>query len=156
HMEEYHMSIVIRRNPVREMAAIQSAMDRFFDETWRNFEGNTDATLAVDVHESDQNYLLMANLPGVNSDDIDITLHDGTLTISADLPQPEVNEGVRVRVQERAYGSYSRSLRLPKAVDGDSVEAAYDNGVLVLTLPKSADAQPRQIPIRANATLSEG
>jgi HSP20 family protein len=149
------MSIVIRRNPIREMAAMQTAMDRFFEDTLRGFEGNDNA-LALDVHESDEAYLLMSNLPGISTDDIDITLHDGVLTISAELPKAEVNEGIRVRIQERPYGTYTRSLRLPKAVDNNAVEAAYENGVLMLTLPKSAEAQPRQIPIRTNGTLTDG
>jgi HSP20 family protein len=149
------MSIVIRRNPIREMATMQNVMDRFFEDTWRNFDGATDNILALDVHETDNAYLLMGNLPGVNVDDIDITLHDGNLTITADLPKPETKDGVRVRLQERPYGTYSRSIRLPKAVDNNEVEAAYENGVLMLTLPKSEEAQPRQIPIKTNGALPE-
>ena len=148
------MSITIRRNPVREMMALQNAMDRFFEDSWRGFEGN-DNVLALDVHESDEAYLLMANTPGVSAEDIDITLHDGVLTITAEVRTPDVKEGVRVHIQERPSGTYTRTLRLPKAVNNEGVEASYDNGVLILTLPKSVDAQPRQIPIKVNSRLAE-
>lgn len=147
------MSIVIRRNPIREMAAIQSAMDRLFEDTWRGYTSDSENTLAIDAHENDNAYVILANLPGVASDAIDITLHDGVLTISAELVQPEVAEGVRIHAQERPYGRYTRSLRLPKAVDAENVEANYENGVLALTLPKTPDAQPRQIPIKNGKVL---
>lgn len=150
------MSIVIRRNPMREIAAMQNMMDRFFEDTLRGFEGNMDNMLALDVHESDEAYLLLANLPGVNAENIEVTLHDGVLHISAELPKAEVAEGVRVRLEERPYGTYTRSIRLPKAVNNSGVEAAYENGVLALTLPKSEEAQPRQIPIKVSGNLSDG
>lgn len=153
------MSIVIRRNPIREMAAIQNAMDRLFEDTWRStglLDGDRNAILAIDVHENESGYILMSNLPGVNADQIDVTVHDGVLTITAELPQAEPAEGTRVLVNERPYGHYSRSLRLPKAVDANNVEANFDDGVLTLHLPKSADAQPRQIQIKkANGVLSD-
>ncbi|MEO1439336.1 MAG: Hsp20/alpha crystallin family protein [Chloroflexota bacterium] len=147
------MSIVIRRNPIREMAAMQNAMDRLFEDTWRGMGLNAEAdnTLAIDVHENDEAYTLLANVPGANPANIEITLHDSVLTINADLPQADVEDGTRVHINERVSGTYVRSLRLPKAVDASAVEAAYENGVLVLTLPKTPDAQPRQIPIRNGA-----
>jgi HSP20 family protein len=156
HRRIFNMSILIRRNPIREMAAMQRAVDRLFEDTWREFgmEQGGDNVLALDVHESDQAFLITANIPGVNMESVEVTLHDGVLSISAELPQPEVKEGVRVRLQERPFGTYSRTVRLPKAVDGEKVEAAYENGVLALTLPKTPDAQPRQIPIRNSGNLA--
>jgi len=141
---------------MREIAAMQSMMDRFFEDSLRGFDTTADNTLALDIHESDEAYLLLANLPGVNSDNIEVTLHDGLLHISAEMPKAEVAEDVRVRMEERPYGTYTRSIRLPKAVDNTAVEAAYENGVLALTLPKAEDAQPRQIPIKVNGTLTDG
>lgn len=152
------MSIVIRRSPIREMAALHNVMDRFMEDAWRSLgvDESNNQVLAIDVHESDDAYLLLTNLPGMNPENIEVSLHDGVLTIAGELPQPEVNEGVRVRIQERAYGNFSRSLRLPKAVNAERVEAAYENGVLALTLPKTPDAQPRQIPIKRGAALNDG
>jgi len=148
------MSIVIRRNPIREMVAMKSAMDRLFEDTWRGINSESENTLAVDVHENEQAYTLLTNVPGVNPENIEITLHDGVLTINAEIPKVEIAEGVRVHIQERASGSYTRTLRLPKAVSSDGVEAAYENGVLALTLPKTPDAQPRHIPIKTTPSLN--
>ncbi len=147
------MSILIRRNPIRDMAAMQSAMDRLFDDAWRGMADDNERVLAIDVHEADDAYTIMTNVPGVDSENIDITLHDGILTIAAELPKAQAEDGVRVHVAERVYGQFTRTISLPKAVDSERVEATFDNGVLTLFLPKTAEAQPRQIPIKAGNVL---
>ncbi len=143
------MSTIIRWNPFREIAAMQSMMDRFFDDAWRNFGASAGVNmLALDVSETDEAYYIHASVPGLKPEQININLQDGILTINAELPQPETTDGTRWVMQERVYGKFSRSLTLPQAVDSEKVEAAYDNGVLTLTLPKLPSAQPRQIPIK--------
>lgn len=136
------MATMIRWNPVQELADIQRAMNRIMEETNR--------TLPLDIHERDDAYVIAANIPGVNADDIDIRLHEDVLTISAEIPAPQVEENTRVLVRERGYGKYSRSVTLNFPVDADKIEAAYENGVLVLVLPKLPEAQPRTIKVRAN------
>jgi len=151
------MAISIRRtNPLREMAAMQNAMDRMFEDTWRNVNDSVSNPLALDIHENSDGYTLLANVPGVNPDNIEITMHEGALTIGTEIAQPETQEGTRIHTQERPYGQFSRTLRLPRAVDANAIEADYENGVLQLWLPKSADAQPRQIPVRVGNTLTDG
>lgn len=144
------MTTLVRWNPFREMAAMQSAMDRIFDETWRNVRGNADSTLALDVHETDAAYIVQTALPGANPDSIQVSVHDGVLTISTEIVQVPI-ENSRTLIQERVYGKFTRSLRLPQMVDIDNVNAAFENGVLTLTLPKSPEAQPRQIPVRTHS-----
>ena len=140
---------VIRWNPFRELAAMQSAMDRIFDDTWRDARpALMGSNLPLDVHESEGEYTIVANLPGVNADDININLHDGTLSIGVEIPQPTAEENVRVLIQERFYGKLSRRINLPQPVDADNVEATYNDGVLTLTLPKTEEAKPRAIPVR--------
>lgn len=141
------MSTVIRWNPIRELAAMQTAMDRIFDETCRNFN-DTAHSLMLDVRENDGAYTIIANLPGMNPDDININLHDGLLTIVADIPAPAVDEDTRVLVNERVYGKFARRLNLRQPVDADNIDATYENGVLTLVIPKTPEAQPRQIPVR--------
>ncbi|TVR22795.1 MAG: Hsp20/alpha crystallin family protein [Anaerolineaceae bacterium] len=141
------MSTIVRWNPFREMAALQSAMDRMFDETWRNTGGVIGNSIPMDVNESDTAYTITAEMPGVNADNININLHDGLLTISAEIFAPEVGENERTLVQERVYGKFSRSVRLPNTVDIDSANASFDDGVLTLVLPKTPEVQPRQIPV---------
>jgi len=146
---------MIRRfNPVREMVEMQRAMDRFFDETWRGSNGDDFAsTLALDVSENNESYAVNANLPGMNPDDIEVTFHDGVLTISGETQREEEREGERALVRERYYGKFTRSLRLPQPVDADNIASNYENGVLTLTLPKSAEAQPRRIAVNRNQAL---
>lgn len=156
------MATIVRWNPVREFAAMQDVMDRIFEENRRgNRNGNTvnasgvnTRSLALDVRENENTYTVVTVLPGINPDNIDVHLHDNVLTISAEIAKPDVEENTRVLLSERMYGKFSRSINLPNEVDGDNVEAAYDNGVLTLTLPKVEEAQPRQIPVRVNNQLA--
>lgn len=146
------MATVVRWNPIREMAAMQSAMDRIFDDAWRTTRGSG-SSLLMDVHETNKAYTVFATLPGLTPDHINVSLHDGVLTISADVPERTTEEGVRVLLQERPYGKFSRSITLPQPINNDEVDAAYENGILMLTLPKSPEAQPRTIPVKVNSSL---
>lgn len=138
------MTTLTRWNPIRDMAAMQHAMDRAFEDARRSTRGSL---LALDVHESDTGYTVIANVPGIDSDAINVSLHDNKLTISAELPKPS-DEDVRLLVQERTFGKFSRTVNLPQPVDSDAVAASYENGVLVLDLPKVPEVQPRQIPVK--------
>ncbi len=145
------MTTVVRWNPLREMAAMQGALDRLFDESWRNVRSGSDTgALALDVHETDNAYLVTAALPGVNPDAVNINLLDGVLTISGEVQQA-TPENSRALMLERVYGKFQRSIRLPQAVDASAVEAHMENGVLMLTLPKTPEAQPRTIPVKTGS-----
>ncbi len=141
---------IVRWNPLREIAAMQNVMDRLVDEAWQDFRPfNGGSTLPLDIHEDENNYTIVANIPGLTSDDININLHENALTIDVEIAQPEVAEGTRVLVQERFYGRLTRRFSLAQPVNVESVAADYSNGVLTLTLPKTAEAKPRQIPVRS-------
>ncbi len=143
-----------RWNPFREMAAMQNALDRLFEDTWRTGWPTTGgSSLALDVHETDTGYTVKADLPGLNPDQINVKIENGALVISANLPQPTVPENTRVLIQERPFGQFVRTVNLPQRVDTQHVEASYEHGVLTLTLPKSPEAQPKLIPIKANGKL---
>ena len=137
-------------NPFREMAAMQSSLDRFFDDTWRTgWPLSMTNTLPLDLYETDTGYIASVAIPGVNQDQISIRFEKGILTISAEIPQPEI-ENARVLIQERGSGQYSRSISLSQFADVDKAEAHYENGVLLLHLPKSQEAQPKRISIKTN------
>lgn len=151
------MTNIIRWNPFREMANMQSAMDRMFEDAWRGNWPTTFAGLdspALDIHESDTAYTVAVPLPGVKPEEINVKMQNGTLTISGELPQPTVAENSKVVVQERYFGKFSRSVTLPQSVDASKIEATYDNGVLNLNLPKLPEAQPKQIAIKVKPMLS--
>jgi len=141
------MTTVVRWNPVREMAAMQSALDQLFENNWHGTRGADIGALALDVHETDQNYTISAAVPGVSADAVSISFHDSVLTIAGEIPQTTL-ENSKALMLERGYGKFQRSIRLPQPVDTSAVEANIENGVLTLTLPKTPEAQPRQIPVK--------
>lgn len=154
------MSSITRWNPVREFNAMQNFMDRLIEETARPLRGMVESyegvtgSLALDVVEEDKSYTVTTSLPGVKAEDIKVNMHDDLLTIEAEIPaktteKTETTNGRKVLMQERAWGKFSRSIRLPQTVKSDSVEAAFDNGVLTLTLPKADNVLPRSIPVKA-------
>lgn len=148
---------IVRWNPVRDMVAMQNAMDRLFEDTWRGFDSTPNQNLPLDAYETDQAYTVVASVPGLGADDINITLHEGTVTIAGEWTEPagETDENnTRALLRERFYGKFNRSINLPQIIDVDGVEATYENGVLTLTLPKQPNAQPRQIPVRASNIIS--
>ncbi|MCC6613836.1 MAG: Hsp20/alpha crystallin family protein [Anaerolineae bacterium] len=150
------MTTMIRWNPVRDMMAMQNAVDRMFDDNWRAVRpSNGTYSLPLDVYENDASYVIVATLPGVGADNIQVNWHDDVLTISAELPQgaPE-GENQRTHMIERAAGKVSRSLRLSRPINTEGVEAVYENGVLTLTLPKTPEAQPKMIPVRTTISAN--
>ncbi|MCU0513992.1 MAG: Hsp20/alpha crystallin family protein [Anaerolineae bacterium] len=141
---------MIRWNPVREMATMQRMMDRLMDDAWTTAAAAAPThALALDVHESAEAYTVVAALPGINPDQIEVTLNNRTLTITADLPGATAAEGAKVLLNERLAGKFSRSITLGQMVNGDAIAAEYAWGVLTLTLPKAESAKPRQIPVRS-------
>lgn len=144
------MAKIVRWNPIREMAAMQSAMDRLFEDTWTTAASRNWPTqsLALDVHETENEYIVMADLPGLSADDIEVTLHEGVLNISGEVAKESVEDDkTRVHLQERFYGKFTRSLNLPQPINADAVEASFEKGVLKLTLPKAENAKPRTIKV---------
>jgi len=112
--------------------------------------GNRNFGLALDVEENEERYVVRADLPGVSLEDISVNIHDDLLTISAETTSESNDDSRRVLVRERRVGKFSRSLRFPIPVNGDNVEASFENGVLSVAVPKAEDAKPRQIPVRVS------
>ncbi|RMD49028.1 MAG: Hsp20/alpha crystallin family protein [Candidatus Thermofonsia bacterium] len=148
------MTRLVRWNPARELMDIRNEFDRLFDEafgvTRTRWSDGTAWTLPLDVVERDEDFVVTASLPGVNPDDIDISMADNTLTIKAEVKEDKEVEEAQYHLRERRYGSFMRSVTLPVQVDADHVEAAYENGVLTLTIAKAEEIKPRRIQIKAN------
>ena len=142
------MSTIVRWNPIREMAAMQNTMDRLFSDAWNNKRAQSGSLLALDVHEIDEAYHVVANLPGVSDENISINIHEGVLTISAALEQEDIDENARVLLRERSTGKFSRSVKLAQPIAIDDVEATYEDGVLALVLPKVPEVQPKSIQVK--------
>ncbi len=105
------------------------------------------ASMPVDVTEAEDRYIVKASIPGIPADDIDVTVHDGVLTIKAETRSETEQQETHYRLRERHVGSVQRRFTLPTTVDGDQVTAEYDHGVLTLNLPKASTAQPKRIAI---------
>ncbi len=145
------MATLVRWNPVNDVFAMQNAFDRLLDETLRIVNTDTNGAtyrLPLDAHESQNAYTIIASLPGVAAENVNISFKEDVLTISAELPITQPAEGARILMSERTGGKFSRSVRLNEPVDADAIEATLINGVLTLTLPKSPEAQPRHIPVK--------
>ena len=102
---------------------------------------------AVDVYEDKDSLLVKAELPGLKKEDIEISLHDGFLTLSGERKLEQKQEGAEVSRSERWVGRFHRSISLPCGVEADKITATYNEGVLTVALPKAEEAKPKQIPI---------
>ncbi|RTZ58552.1 MAG: hypothetical protein DSZ33_05735 [Gammaproteobacteria bacterium] len=104
---------------------------------------------AMDIVEQDDAYKIIVDLPGVTQDDIDVTVHEGVLTINAERKAENIEKDDQGRVirQERRYGKYIRSVKLAQDVQEDKVEAKYKDGVLELVLPKKEEVKPKKISV---------
>jgi HSP20 family protein len=118
---------------------------------WDPFQASrTVATFApsFEVKETPDAYVVKADLPGVKDEDLDISLHNGVLSVSGARKTQERKEGETYFVYERQYGQFSRSFALPETADPDKVEAKLDAGVLSLTIAKKVQAKPRRIELK--------
>jgi HSP20 family protein len=139
----------MRENVLDRMMTLARAMDESFGPQAQDRRGLWFP--ALDVYETEGAYVAELDLPGVHSENVDISFEQGTLTIrgtrAPTVKAPEKGE-LRVFSAERVSGSFVRSVRLPEYVDGEKIEASYTNGVLTVTIPKAAAARPRKITIR--------
>ena len=101
---------------------------------------------ALDLYQSSDNVIAVVELPGMRKEDIDISLHDGTLTISGERKRENSSNGEAERT-ERYIGRFRRSIALPTRVDANKVGATYRDGILTVTLPKAEEAKPKQIQV---------
>jgi len=102
----------------------------------------------LDLAERDDALLVTAELPGIDPGDIDISVKDGTLSITGEKKQAEEEQKENYYRAERRYGRFRRDIPLPASVDPDKVDAKYENGVLRVTMPKSEQARPKRIPVK--------
>jgi HSP20 family protein len=142
---------IVRWEPFRELSSLQTEMNRLFNAAFDTSPagngGNRRWAPAMDLLETEDHFVLRADLPGMTESDVNIELEDNVLTVSGErkAEREEKREGF-YRV-ERAFGSFSRSLTLPKGVDAEAVTAGFDNGVLEVRIPKPEQRKPRKITI---------
>jgi HSP20 family protein len=139
---------------MRELATMRQVMDRMLDEDFFRFapvwerNGGEVTSLALDVAEKDDAYVVKASVPGINPEDVEITLTDNVLTIRGETKADNDIKQENYHLRERRFGAFMRSVTLPNAVDADKIEAVNENGVLTLTLPKAESVKPRKIEVK--------
>ncbi len=145
---------LIRWDPTRELTSLQSEMNRLFStffDTPTHGAGNGTALRrwipAMDLVETDEHFVLRADLPGLSEDDVSIELEDNVLTISGERKAEHEDRKEGYYRVERAYGNFARSLTLPEGVDADAVSASFDRGVLEVRIPKPEERKPRKVAI---------
>lgn len=111
-------------------------------------------TPSTDISETDDSYEVRAELPGIPSEDVHISVKDDYLTIKGEKRQENVDDSNNYKRIERSYGSFERRFSLPPKVDTDSIKAEFADGVLSLSIPKTEEAKPKEIPITVQTEVS--
>lgn len=149
------MTNLTRYNPLGEALSLRQAMDRLFEDSfvsplsWRTVAGAN--WPAIDIHETPDEVVMTAALPGIKPEDVEITMVGQTLSMRGEFKADESIEQGRHLVQERRYGTFHRQIELPVRVQGDRAEASFENGLLTLHIPKAEEVKPRQIQIQAGS-----
>jgi HSP20 family protein len=143
-----------------DMVSLRDAMDRLLAESVvrpRGEGGGMMSTLAVDVSEQGDDFVITAPIPGVKPEDVEISVLGDTLRISGERREQrqEGGEGQRWILREQRFGSFERIVRLPSPVKADRANAEFRDGILSITLPKTEEAKERRIPVRAGSGESQ-
>jgi HSP20 family protein len=134
------------------LSNLRDHINRIFELNFpaRPAEAFGDWAPALDAFEDKDKYTVSVELPGLKKEDINVTVHDGVLTVSGERKsEKEVKEGT-VHRTERYYGKFSRSVSLPAAVRAEKVAANYRDGVLTVEIPKAEEAKPKQIEVKVS------
>jgi len=133
------------------LSSLHDEIDRLFEaplaELARSSSLLSGWTPAVDVYEQKENFVVKAELPGMRKENITVSLHDGSLSISGERQSETKHEDSEVFRAERYFGRFQRTVTLPAPVAADKVRAQYKDGVLTITLPKTEEAKPKQIDV---------
>lgn len=149
----------MRRETADPLSALQSNIDRAFETFWRAFDlpisstgraGFPSATLPIDVRETDRELEVTAELPGMDENDVEISVAEGILTIRGKKEAERASEEEGYFLRERSFGTVDRVISLPEGLDLDSAKATFNNGVLTIKIPKTAEAQAaiKRIPVQ--------
>ncbi len=143
---------IVRWKPFRDMVSIQDEMNKLFDDFFGRPVARTDWTEgvwspSVDVSEDKDNVVIKAEMPGMNKDDVKISIQDNVLTLKGEKRQEKEEKDKNYHRIERSYGSFCRSFQLPTSVKSDKIKANYKDGVLSVMLPKTEEVKPKEIPI---------
>ncbi|MBI5303518.1 MAG: Hsp20/alpha crystallin family protein [Chloroflexi bacterium] len=141
---------ISRWEPFKEMMTLRQAMDRLFEDSVvrpARYWSEAGAYLPLDVFTTKDAIVVRALVPGVKPADVEITIEGSTVTLRGEYKAPQ-EEGTYL-LQEQRYGPFARSIELALAIQADKAEAAFDNGVLTLTIPKAEEIKPKVIKVKS-------
>jgi HSP20 family protein len=143
---------VVRWEPFRALAALQSEMSRWMNQMAGGAQGGNGGSSstwlpALDAWETENELVLSFDLPGIAEDQISVELDDNVLTVSGTRERAEAQSGDRFYRFERRFGTFSRSVTLPQGVDEEAINAAYRDGVLEVRVPKPEEPKPKRIQV---------
>lgn len=146
---------LIRWEPAREISSLQQEMNRLFNTFFDAPASGGGAAAggarrwvpAMDLVETEDHFVLRADLPGVSEADVDLSLEENVLTLKGERKVEHESKGEGFYRVERATGAFSRSLTLPEGIDGDAITATFDKGVLEVRIPKPEQRKPRKLQI---------
>jgi HSP20 family protein len=142
--------------PWRPFGGELSSLRREMDDLWNRFFGETPTARrlaeewwpSVDVSETKDNFVIKAELPGLDAKDVEVSISGNVLTLKGEKKKEEEEKGEHHYRSERYYGSFQRTFQLPANVKADKVEATFEKGVLKVTLPKVEEAKKKQIEVK--------
>jgi HSP20 family protein len=146
-------------SPLRDLMTMRDSMDRLLDDrwispgSWLTWSSAGASYLPLDVYETSDEIVVRAVVPGVEADGIDVQFQGGVLTLRAKNEEPVLPDGATWLLHEVTAGEYIRQVTLPRAIDADQAQTTFQNGVLTLTLPKTADSKPKQIKVASTPQI---
>jgi HSP20 family protein len=149
-------------SPLRDFMSLRDGMDRLFEDrwispgSWLTWSPMGTNFLPLDIYETSDDVVVRAIVPGVGPDGIDIQFEGGVLTIRAKAEEQDIPEGATWLVHEVTPGEYIRQVTLPRSIDADRAETMFEHGLLTLSLPKTADAKPKQIKVGSARQIGAG
>lgn len=139
---------------VGRLFGLRDELDRLFESSFDDLARGSRLlgtwNPAVDLYEDKDNVIVKAEVPGLKKEDIEVSLHNGVLSISGERKSEEKVEDAETCRSERFVGRFHRTVTLPSEVKGDQVKAQYNDGILTITLPKAEEAKPKQIQVNTN------
>lgn len=140
---------LVKWNPTRSLLNFDSALiEDFFKNNWLTERRDTNWMPAVDIEEDENSYKFYVELPGLQKDDVKISLHEDILSIKGEKKLEKKEENKNYHCYERRYGKFERSFRLNDDVIVDKIDASFKNGVLTVELPKAEIAKPKEIQVK--------
>ena len=143
---------IVRGEPSRELSSLQTEMNRLFNAAFDTSPGGNGGNRrwapAMDLLETDEHFVLRADLPGMTESDVNIELEDNVLTVSGERKAEHEEKGEGFYRMERSFGSFRRALTLPEGVNADAITAGFDKGVLEVRIPKPEERKPRRVAIQ--------